>query len=44
MKDGDTESIYAEIWRDTFGIDAFTNEEFEKLLEYRKFLRSFREK
>lgn len=52
MKDGDKESIYfafneknvnhVEIWHDTFGIDAFTDEEFEKLLEYGKFLRSLR--
>ena len=52
MKDGDKESIYfaldeknvrhVEIWHDTFGIDAFTDEEFEKLLEYGKFLMSLR--
>lgn len=54
MKDGDKESIYfafneknvkhVEIWHNTFGIDAFTDEEFEKLIEYGKFLRSLREK
>ena len=52
MKDGDKESIYfaldeknirhVEIWHDTFGIDTFTDEEFEKLLEYGKFLMSLR--
>ena len=52
MKDGDKESIYfaldeknvrhVEMWHDTFGIDAFTDEEFEKLLEYGKFLMSLR--
>ena len=54
MKDGDKESIYfaldkknvkhVEIWHDTFGIDAFSEEEFNKLLEYGKFLMSLREK
>lgn len=54
MKDGDKESIYfaldennvkhVEIWHNTFGIDAFTEEEFNKLLEYGKFLVSLREK
>lgn len=54
MKDGNKESIYfafneknvkhVEIWHDTFGIDAFTDEEFEKLLEYGKFLMTLREK
>ena len=54
MKDDDKESIYfafneknvhhVEIWHDTFGIDAFTDDEFEKLLEYAKFLISLREK
>lgn len=54
MKDGDKESIYfafneknvhhVEVWHDTFGIDAFTDDEFEKLLEYAKFLISLREK
>ena len=52
MKDGDKESIYfaldeknvrhVEIWHDMFGIDAFTDEEFETLLEYGKFLMSLR--
>lgn len=52
MKDGDKESIYfafsennvkhVEIWHRTFGIDAFTDEEFTKLLEYGKFLKSLR--
>ena len=54
MKDGDKESIYfalgkknvkhVKIWHDTFGIDAFSEEEFNKLLEYGKFLMSLREK
>ena len=54
MKDGDKESIYfafneknvrhVEICHDAFGIDAFTDEEFEKLLEYGKFLMTLREK
>ena len=54
MKDRDKESIYfafseknirhVEICHDTFGIDAFTDEEFEKLLEYGKFLMTLREK
>ena len=54
MKDDDKESIYfafneknvhhVEIWHDTFGIDAFTDDEFEKLLEYAKLLISLREK
>lgn len=54
MKDGDKESIYfafneknvrhVEIWHDTFGIDAFTDDEFDKLLEYGKFLMTLRKK
>ena len=54
MKDGDKESIYfaldeknvrhVETWHSIFGIDAFTDEEFEKLLEYEKFLMMPREK
>ena len=54
MSDGDNESIYfahdkrnvkqAAIWHDTFGMTTFTNEEFEKLMEYAKFLISLREK
>ena len=33
---------HVEIWHDTFGIDAFTEEEFEELLEYGKFLMTLR--
>ena len=54
MSDGDNESIYfahdernvkqVTIWHDTFEIKTFTNEEFEKLMEYAKFLISLREK
>ena len=54
MSDGDNESIYfahdernvkqVEIWYDTFGMKTFMYEEFEKLMEYAKFLISLREK
>ena len=54
MSDGDNESIYfahdecnvkqVAIWHDTFGTKTFTDEEFEKLMEYAKFLISLREK
>ena len=54
MSDGDNESIYFAhdkrnikqviIWHDTFETKTFTNEEFEKLMEYEKFLISLREK
>lgn len=54
MADGDNESMYfadnernvkqVAIWHGTFGINAFSDEEFEKLLEYAKFLISLREK
>ena len=53
MSDGDNESIYfahdernvkqVAIWHDTFGMKTFTDEEFEKLIEYAKFLISLRE-
>ncbi|MGM9968852.1 MAG: helix-turn-helix domain-containing protein [Anaeroplasma sp.] len=52
IKDGEKESIYfavndknvkhVELWHDIFGIDAFTDEEFNKLIEYGKFLKSLR--
>lgn len=52
MADGDNESMYFAVsersvkhvtaWHGTFGMDAFTDEEFEKLLEYAKFLVSLR--
>ena len=52
MADGDNESMYfavsersvkrVAIWHGTFGTDAFTYEELEKLLEYAKFLVSLR--
>lgn len=52
MAEGDNESMYfavnersvkhVAIWHGTFGMDAFTDEEFEKLLEYAKFLVSLR--
>ena len=54
MTDGDDESMYfahdernvkqVAIWHGTFGMKAFSNEEFEKLMEYAKFLISLREK
>lgn len=52
MADGDNESMFfavnersvkhVTIWHDTFGIGAFSDEEFGKLLEYAKFLVSLR--
>lgn len=52
MKDGDNESLYfahdernvkqVAIWHGTFGINAFSDEEFNKLMEYTKFLVSLR--
>ena len=52
MTDGDDESVYfahdernvkqVAIWHGEFGMDAFTDDEFEKLLEYAKFLISLR--
>lgn len=52
MTDGDDESMYfahdernvkqVAIWYGEFGMDAFTDDEFEKLLEYAKFLISLR--
>ena len=52
IADGDNESMYfavsersvkhVSICHGTFGTDAFTDEEFEKLLEYAKFLVSLR--
>ena len=54
MSDGDNESIYfahdkcnvkqVAIRHDTFGMKTFMDEEFEKLMEYAKFLISLREK
>ena len=54
MTNGDDESMYfahdernvkqVAIWHGEFGMDAFTDDEFEKLLEYAKFLISLREK
>lgn len=54
IADGDKESMYfaddernvkqVAIWHGTFGINAFSDEEFNKLLEYAKFLISMREK
>ena len=54
MAEGDNESMYfavsernvkhVAIWHETFGMDAFTDEEFEKLLEYAKFIKFLREK
>lgn len=48
MVESDNESMYFAVsersvkhvamWHGTFGMDAFTDEEFEKLLEYGKFL------
>lgn len=52
MTEGDNESMYfavnernvkqVAIWHGMFGIDAFSDEEFNKLLEYAKFLVSLR--
>ena len=52
MTEGDNESMYFSVsersvnhvamWHGAFGMDAFTDEEFEKLLEYGKFLMSLR--
>lgn len=52
MTEGDNESMYFAVsersvkhvatWHGVFGMDAFTDEEFEKLLEYGKFLMSLR--
>ena len=54
MSDRDNESIYfahdkcnvkqVAIRHDTFGMKTFMDEEFEKLMEYAKFLISLREK
>lgn len=54
MADGDNESMYfaydernvkqVAICHGTFGINAFSDDEFEKLLEYAKFIVSLREK
>ena len=54
MTDGDNESMYfavnersvkhVAIWLGTFGIDAFTDEEFNKLVEYANFINTLREK
>lgn len=54
MSDGDDESMYfahdernvkqVAIWHWIFVMKAFSNEEFEKLMEYAKFLISLREK
>lgn len=53
MADGDNESMYfacdernvkqVTIWHGTFWINAFSDDEFEKLLEYAKFIVSLRE-
>lgn len=34
---------HIKIWVETFGLDSFTNEEFDKLVEYAKFIMSMRE-
>lgn len=34
---------HIKIWVETFGFDSFTNEEFDKLVEYAKFIISMRE-
>lgn len=54
VKDGHKESIYmahsesnvrhVERWHKEFGLDAFSDEEYEKLIEYAKFLMYLREK
>lgn len=54
MTDGDKEAFYLSInetnvrhverWHNEFGLDPFTDEEHEKLIEYARFLMSIREK
>lgn len=54
LTDGEEESIYSsmndsyvkhvEMWNKVFGMDPFTDEEHEKLMEYGKFLISMRKK
>lgn len=54
MTDGDKEAFYLSInetnvrhverWHNEFGLDPFTDEEHEKLIEYARFLISIREK
>lgn len=54
ISDGENDSIYSsmnpsyvkhvEMWNRTFGMDPFTDEEHEKLMEYGKFLISMRGK
>jgi repressor LexA len=54
IRDGVKESIYfavseknvkhVELWHEAFGIDSFTDEEFDKLFEYAQFIRSLRDK
>lgn len=54
ISDGKDEAIYSsmnesyvkhvEMWNKTFGMDPFTDEEHEKLMEYGKFLISMRKK
>ena len=54
ISDGENDSIYSsmnpsyvkhvEMWNKMFGMDPFTDEEHEKLMEYGKFLISMREK
>lgn len=54
ISDGEEESVYysvnetyvrhVEAWHNAFGMDPFTDEEHEKLMEYGKFLISIRQK
>lgn len=54
ISDGEEEAVYSsanevyvrhvEAWHETFGMDPFTDEEHEKLMEYGKFLISMRQK
>lgn len=54
ISDGEEEAVYSsvnetyvkhvEAWHKTFGMDPFTDEEHEKLMEYGKFLISMRKK
>ena len=48
ISDGEEEAVYSsvhvEAWHKTFGMDPFTDEEHEKLMEYGRFLISQRQK
>lgn len=44
IPNGSTDSIYMSKWINEFGIDAFDEEEYDKVMEYAKFLLSIRNK